>query len=164
DTGQRGLSERRAEERHAAGHDEMAETAEDRREHEHAQKAAHEKRILKVGRQQPAGGQLRYPAVERTHDCNTASGPPSFTTRRSNSVTRSATRRTWCASCDTMRIVVRPSRRRVVSVLSNHWLAEASRPVAGSSRIKSSGSGSRACARSTRRNSPPDRTDSGRRS
>src|SRR6202035_2951778 len=67
DARDRRLAERRAEERHAPRHDQMAYTAEDRREHEHAQKSPHEKRVLKIARQTAALGQAADPCVERRH-------------------------------------------------------------------------------------------------
>ena len=100
-----------------------------------------------------AGSSSRTLAVARI------SPDPSTTTRRSSTVTRSATRRTCSRSCDTIRTVVRPVRFAASSISSRMPTADSSRPAVGSSRSSSSGSGSSACASSTRRSSPPESTD-----
>ena len=48
DAGQGGLTERRAEERHPSRDDQVTEPAQNRREHQDAEKATNEKRILKI--------------------------------------------------------------------------------------------------------------------
>ena len=93
DAGDGRLSERRAEEGHAPGDDQVAHAAEDRREHEHAQEAADEKRILEVGRQQAALRQPADPAVERGHARATRRSRAVGSSSRTRAVARMSTRR-----------------------------------------------------------------------
>ena len=157
----------------------MAQPAEDRREDQGAEKSANQERILEVGRQPALLRELADPRVESRSRGAPARDGSSASTRSSASVSarrplgddRSIEHRDPIGDTAHLIEIVRHhqhgrpavlQRAKQLLELAHPAFVEAGWPARRG--CSSSGIGSSACASSTRRSSPPDSTDSGRRS